>query len=111
MDPSFAPVFGLAIVAFVVSIPLVGISLRIAAKPVVEALARYREAQNAGKASDELLMLQDRRIGLLEAELQHVHTALRQLTEAEEFRRQLESGTARDPQRLSAPIGGSTIPS
>ncbi|HEU0014901.1 MAG TPA: hypothetical protein VFQ45_14535 [Longimicrobium sp.] len=110
MDPSFAPVFGLAIVGFVVSIPLVGISLRIAAKPVVEALTRYREAQNVGRASDELLTLQDRRIGLLEAELQHVNTVLRQLTEAEEFRRQLESGAPGDPQRLSAPLGG-RIPS
>jgi hypothetical protein len=67
--------------------PVVALSARFALRPIVEAMIRLREAQGATRASE----LQDRRIALLESEIQSLQHTVRSLMEAEDFRRQLAS--------------------
>jgi hypothetical protein len=88
---ALAPLLVFLVVAFVVTIPVVAFSLRFAARPVVDALMRLREAQGRAHVSDETVLLHDRRMSLIESELQHVHTALERLSEAERFHAQLEA--------------------
>ena len=89
-----APLIGFAIAAFVVSIPVIAFSARFAIKPVVEALIRLREAQGKAGVSNDMLMLQDRRLSLLESEMQHIGATLERLAEAQEFAAQLGGGAA-----------------
>jgi septal ring factor EnvC (AmiA/AmiB activator) len=84
-----APLIGFVVCAFVVSIPVVAFSARYAAKPVVDALVRLREAQGKTAATEERLQLQERRMTLLENELQHIGTTLERLADAERFHAQL----------------------
>jgi hypothetical protein len=84
-----APLIVFAIAAFVVSIPVIAFSARYAVKPVVEALIRLREAQGKAGASNEMLTLQDRRLSLLESEMQHIGATLERLAEAQEFHAKL----------------------
>jgi hypothetical protein len=97
-----APLIVFLVIAFVVSIPVVAFSLRFAAKPVVDALVRLREVQGKATASDETMLLHDRRMSLLESELQHVNSMLERLTEAERFHAQLDAPPAA-AQALAAP--------
>jgi hypothetical protein len=89
---TIAPLIGILIVAIVVSIPLIGFTLRYAAKPLVEAFSQFKLAQSQGQVTDQAVLLHDRRLSLLEAEVQQIQASLRQLVEAEEFRKQLEPG-------------------
>jgi len=82
-------------------IPIAGITARIALKPLTEALARYREMQG-DKAAAELT---ERRVSLLEEQLHSMDRSLRDLVEASEFNRELQSGPRR--QSLAAPAPGS----
>lgn len=86
---TLAPLIGFAICAFVVSIPVIAFSARFAVKPVVEALIRLREAQGKTNTSNEMLALQDRRLSLLESEMQHIGASLERLAEAQEFQAKL----------------------
>jgi hypothetical protein len=88
---ALAPLIVFLVVAFIVSIPVVAFSLRFAAKPVVDALVRLREVQGRSHVSDETVLLHDRRMSLIESELQHVHTSLDRLAEAERFHAQLDA--------------------
>lgn len=99
---ALGPLLALAIVAFVVSIPVVAFSARFAIKPVVDALIRLREAQGKSGADHDMLMLQDRRLSLLESEMQHVSTSLERLADAQEFQSRL---TAAPLSSLPSPRG------
>jgi hypothetical protein len=70
-------------------IPIAGLTARIAMKPIVESLARYREA----RGGDENSILLERRMGLIEQQLDGMERSLRLLVEDADFRRGLESGT------------------
>ena len=97
-----APLIGFAIAAFVVSIPVIAFSARFAIKPVVDALIRLREAQAKTGASSEMLAMQDRRLALLESEMQHVGASLDRLVEAQEFHARLGAGQAPAPAARAA---------
>lgn len=73
----------------IVLIPVLALSARFALKPVIEAIIRLRQSQGAAQDS----AVQDRRISLLEAEVQNLQQAIHSLTEAEDFRRRLGSST------------------
>src|SRR5215212_12031196 len=89
-----APLIVFAIAAFIVSIPVIAFSARYAVKPVVDALIRLREAQGRTGASNEMMALQDRRLSLLESEIQHVGATLERLVEAQEFHTSLGAGVS-----------------
>jgi hypothetical protein len=83
---------GLAVV-----IPIAGITARIALRPIVEAMARYREM----KGSDDGVVLLERRIGLIEQQLDGMDRSLRVLVEDADFRRRLEA---------SSPVQAAALP-
>ncbi len=88
------------LVTFIVlGIPALGLTARLAIKPVVEALIRLREAfTQSGAIADEDIHA---RIGALEQRIDAIQDTLQPLVEAEEFRRQLEAGRG-----TSAATGG-----
>ena len=73
-----------------VLIPIVGLTARFALKPIVEAIARMREAQ-AGSTGRELGVL-EQRVALLEQQYQQLDTTVDRLAEMKDFDRQLTSG-------------------
>jgi hypothetical protein len=78
--------------------PVVALSARFAMRPIVDAMIRLREAQGATRNSE----LQDRRIALLESEIQGLQHTVRSLADAEDFRRQLAAPRP-DPAPALAP--------
>jgi len=77
-------------------IPIAGITARIALKPIVEAMARYREM----KGSDDAVTMLERRMSLMEEQLHGMDRSLRLLVEDADFRRRLE---------MSAPVGAAQL--
>ncbi|HEX6559711.1 MAG TPA: hypothetical protein VF021_09620 [Longimicrobiales bacterium] len=79
----------MVVVAFFIGasvlIPVVAFSARFALKPVMETWLRLKQSQT----SDQDKITQDRRIALLEAELQSLQQVLEQRVDAHEFDLQL----------------------
>ena len=87
-----APIDVTALVAIVmgtlcVLIPVAGLTARFALKPVVEAIARAREAQGASREAQIL----EKRVALLEQQIHNLEGSVGRLEEDSEFRRQLGS--------------------
>lgn len=79
------PITAIVLGSLTVLIPIAGLTARFALKPVLEALARYREMQGG----EQRVALLEQRLALLE-EQQHSHERhLNQLLEDADFRRQL----------------------
>jgi hypothetical protein len=72
----------------IVLIPVAGLTARFAFKPVVEALARWKEVQSEGN-SNRLL---EQRVALLEAQLGQVEGTLNRVLDEQEFHRKLGTG-------------------
>jgi hypothetical protein len=72
----------------IVLAPVVALSVRFGLKPLVEAKHRLSQGASADLA-------QDRRLALLEAEMQNIQASLQQLAEADDFRRQLATPAGR----------------
>jgi hypothetical protein len=70
-----------------VLIPVAGLTARFALKPIVEAIARMRESQTAGQE----VGLLERRVALLEQQVQQIDGSVDRLAEASEFDRKLEA--------------------
>lgn len=73
-------------VGLAILVPVLAISARVALKPVMESWAKLRETQTSG---DEKIM-QDRRIALLEAEVNSLQQVVQQHLEARDFERALK---------------------
>ena len=99
MDTNTTIVSALAIflVLMVVLIPITGLTARFALKPVMEALGKYRESQN----DQQMQALLERRVSLMEEQMHSMDRSLRELVEASEFHRELETGRA---QRAALPL-------
>ena len=68
-----------------VLVPIFGLTLRFAIKPLIETWAEVQR----GRSSADNTALLERQIGVLEMELQQVQHAIRALSEGQEFQRQL----------------------
>lgn len=68
-----------------VLIPVAGLTARFALKPIVEAIARAREAQG----TNQHVSLLEQRVALLEQQLQSIDTNVARLADARDFDRQL----------------------
>ena len=90
-----ATVLGISIVL----VPVIGITARFALKPTVEALSRLFE----NRSTSETLSIMERRLELQEQQIDALQTALRSLTEARDFDRQL-AAPAREPTDQSEPL-------
>lgn len=78
-------------------IPVAGVTARIALKPIVEAMARYREL----KGNDESTLLLERRMALMEEHINSIGRSVQVLVEDADFRRRLES---------NAPVSAASLP-
>ena len=78
----------------VVLIPVIGLTARFALKPVVEALSKVFES----RGTEESLQIMDRRIGLLEAQIEGMESSMNRLAEARHFDAQLRSGSGESPE-------------
>ena len=77
-------VMGISIVLF----PVIGITFRFAVKPAVEALTRAFEHRQL----DETVNIMERRMGLMEQQIQALESTMERLVEVTEFHNQLQSG-------------------
>lgn len=75
----------------VILIPVAGLTARFALKPLVESLARVWEV----KGMEESLAIAERRLALLEQQVEAMDGSLRHLEEGQAFDRQLRAGEAR----------------
>lgn len=73
----------------VVLIPVIGLTARFALKPTVEAFSRFFEA----KGVEESVRILERRMSLLESQLESIDSSVRRLADVTEFHHQLSEGT------------------
>ncbi len=90
METMLLPINLTAIVAIVmgmlvVLIPVAGLTARFALKPIVEALARYRETQT----SQQEVGFLEKRVALLEQQVQIMEGSVNRLVEESEFQQRL----------------------
>lgn len=74
----------------IVLIPVIGLTARFALKPTVEALSKFFDV----RGSQEVVALLERRMALLEQQVEVVESSVQRLGDARDFDRQLESGHA-----------------
>lgn len=82
----------------IVLVPVIGITARFALKPTVEALARLFE--HRGMA--ESIGILERRMALLEQQLESLDGSVKQLAEVADFHRALASGEGGTPPKGNA---------
>jgi hypothetical protein len=81
----------------IVLIPVLGLTARFALKPTIEALSRFFEQ----KGVEETVRILERRVGLLEQQMEHIEGHVERVSEVQEFDQQLQSGPPdEDPSRL-----------
>jgi len=76
----------------VVLIPVAGLTARYALKPIVSVLDRYLETRD----QEDSAQISERRLTLLEQQLDEVQGSLRRLVEVSEFDAKLRSGNGRE---------------
>jgi hypothetical protein len=81
-------------------IPIAGFTARFALKPIVEAMAKYREMQG-GSTGRELNVL-EQRVALLEQQYSVLENDMQRMGELKEFDRQLTAGQGELPKVISA---------
>jgi hypothetical protein len=79
---------GIVALFAVLVLPALALTSRFALKPIVEAIIMLREGLAGGKKPDEDVQ---HRLGMIEAELSELGSAVRRLADAHEYDRQLAS--------------------
>ncbi|HEX8691874.1 MAG TPA: hypothetical protein VF746_05615 [Longimicrobium sp.] len=82
------PILGVIFGGLTILVPIVGITARIALKPVMESWARYREL----RGNDDAVVMLERRMALMEEHLNSIDRSVQLLLEESDFRRKLEVG-------------------
>ena len=85
-----ATIMGISIVL----VPVIGITARFALKPTVEALSRFLHT----KELDESVNILERRMSLMESQLESIEGSVRRIAEVTEFHHALEKGEAPEGQ-------------
>ncbi len=78
----------------IVLIPIIGLTARFALKPTVEALSRVFE----GKRDDDSMQLLEKRIALIEQQMDVMESSMHRLTEVSEFHTQLKAVESKSSQ-------------
>lgn len=74
----------------IVLIPVIGITARFALKPTVEAFSRLFE----GRGANESINLLERRMSLIESQIDSIEANVRRLADVSEFHHKLEAGAS-----------------
>jgi hypothetical protein len=85
----------------IVLIPVIGLTARFALKPTVEALGRFFDK----KSSDEAISILERRMALIEQQVESIDTNVQKLVETAEFDRKL-AAPPQSTARISGPSSG-----
>jgi hypothetical protein len=83
------PLLGIFFGGLIVLVPVIGITARIALRPMMDGWARYREM----KGNDESVLLLERRMALMEEHLNSIDRSVQMLLDDSDFRRRLETGS------------------
>jgi hypothetical protein len=73
----------------IVLIPVIGLTARFALKPIVEALSKLFES----RGMNESYQIMERRMGLLEAQMEAMEGSMKRIEETARFDAQLRSGS------------------
>jgi len=73
----------------IVLVPILGLTARFALKPTVEALSKFFQT----KDTEETVRILERRVSLMEQQLESMENTVRHLREVNEFQAELESGS------------------
>ena len=82
----------------VVLVPVIGLTARFALKPTVEALSRFFDK----KGSDEAISILERRMALLEQQVESIDTNVQRLVETADFDQKLAAAPP-SPAQISGP--------
>ncbi len=85
----------------IVLIPVLGITARFALKPTVEALSRFFDR----KGDEEVVSILERRMALMEQQIESIEANVHRLVEMNEFHHELQS-PAKDQAQLPAGSDG-----
>jgi hypothetical protein len=85
----------------VVLIPIIGLTARFALKPTVEALSRVFENRSMGEG----MQILERRLALLETQMETLESSMHQLQETTRFDTQLRAGAEPLPKPSAEPPG------
>ncbi|MEX2283905.1 MAG: hypothetical protein WEE89_15575 [Gemmatimonadota bacterium] len=77
---------GILVIGGIIFTPVFGLTIRIALKPLVDSIARVFEARAYGRATETI----DRRLALMEQELERLRQENQRLYDQRDFYRQLE---------------------
>ena len=86
----------------IVLIPVIGLTARFALKPTVEALAQIFE----GRGRDETVQMLERRVALLEQQVDAVESSVGRLEETSRFDAALQDQEGSGPARIASPPQG-----
>ena len=82
----------------IVLIPVIGITARFALKPTVEAFSRFFDK----RGSDESISILERRMSLIEQQVESIESGVQRLVEASEFEQKL-AAPPKSPTQITAP--------
>ena len=83
----------------VVLIPVIGLTARYALKPLAESLSKVLES----RGKEESLQILEKRLGLMEAQIDGMDASLKRIEEATSFDARLRSGAETPLDRLPKP--------
>ncbi len=78
----------------IVLVPIIGITARFALKPTVEALGRFMDR----KGMDETVQILERRVALMEQQIETMEGSVQKLAEVAEFQKALASPAPSGPE-------------
>jgi len=79
----------LILAGLIILVPVTGITLRFALKPIVDSIARLMEFRARLESADNV----DRRVAVLEQELHAARLELQELRDRDDFYKRLEAGS------------------
>ena len=86
-SPLIVPLVAIVMGISVVLIPVIGFTARYVLKPFEQVLARYLDV----RGTDETVRLLDRRMSMVEQQLEAMETTLARIAEAADFHRELRA--------------------
>jgi hypothetical protein len=98
-------ILAMLLTAMVLFVPVAGLTLRFALKPMVDSIARLMEARVRGAGADVL----EKRLALLEQELQSVRGELTRIVERSDFYDRLTLERQIDRMKERAPVDGARV--
>ena len=97
--PELIPLVAIVMGISVVLVPVLGFTARYVLRPFEETLTRYLQA----RASDDSVRIVERRLALMEQQLETMESTLDRIADAADFHRELRAPQAHAPTAIPAP--------